>query len=250
MKNFVNIKLDFMRRLLLLLVLGVILAFGLLSCNITPNKNNVSSIDSYNKSEIPDYQKYFTLVEITKNEYLNLTKRIKNISYEVYNVKKHNDTLIIPLDNKKPFIRIDRHDKETGLDEIHEINGFYKDINCYYYSYRPYDATWDSLISKKDGSKTFVCGVPILSPNHKTFICYSKGILYDVKPNCIQLFFIDKSNFTLKFEYSPKNWEPNNICWFDDNTLLLEQIYYNNLETLDKSIKKYFKIILRNNEIK
>jgi hypothetical protein len=92
-------------------------------------------------------------------------------------------------------------------------------------------------MDKKDGSKKYIWGQPVISPDNKRFISYSCDIDAGYNYNGIQLFEINGRKADLKWQKEIGLWGPDEVRWKDVNTLYIKK--YSNNYRKGNAVQKY-----------
>jgi hypothetical protein len=75
----------------------------------------------------------------------------------------------------------------------------------------------------KSGRQLELYDAPVYSPSGKSFVAISAGLEYSVYPNSLRLFHFEGQSWREIWTLEPKIWEPIEICWTSESTLLLSK---------------------------
>ena len=81
----------------------------------------------------------------------------------------------------------------------------------------------DYTLIESDGNKTKLISPPNYSPNQQYIITSSRGLVYGMMPNGIQLFIRKNGHPTLVWKLIPIHWEPAEAFWASDSIAYLKE---------------------------
>lgn len=83
---------------------------------------------------------------------------------------------------------------------------------------------WSSyILLQQNGRRLDIPSEPIFSPDTSAFVVASASLEYEMMPNSLQFFRRDKEGWRQVAKVEPKMWEPAQVDWLTDTTLLLKQ---------------------------
>ena len=209
------------------IVCYIFLVTILFSCNQSQNTDKTAIEDT--KSELDTFYLGDKLVHVTKVEKSTFDKLpefvlksdeshylLKDSSV----VKRNIDTLFFEIaDNKKVTLVNDNSDNDTYAN--YSYRGLLPDLNKYliyatYYEWYNY-----VLIDRVSGDTTITAGLPIISPDKKTFICGNCDLVAGFTFNGIEL-YTNKNKPELVAIRELTKWGPTSIKWLDNSSLIVE----------------------------
>lgn len=209
------------------IVYFIFLVTILVGCNQSQNTDKTTIEDT--KSELDTFYLGNKLVHVTKVEKSTFDKlpefALKSNESEYLlkdssTVKRTGDTLFFKIsDNKKVTLINNNSDNDTYVN--YSYGGLISDLNKYliyatYYEWNNY-----LLIDPVSGDTTITAGLPIVSPDKKTFICGNCDLLAGFTFNGIELYSnINKPELLSARELT--KWGPTNIKWLDNSSLIVE----------------------------
>ena len=121
-------------------------------------------------------------------------------------------------------------DKGIGTDDIEQgeylYQGYLTQFGYHVIEAHLYERTQWYLLNKQD-NQLALYATPVYSPNLRCLVVASAGIEYGVYPNEIQLFRFNNNQWQLVWQLKPSvepaTWEPDEIDWLSDSTLLLKK---------------------------
>ena len=168
-----------------------------------------------------------TFSPMTKAAYLAAAKTIVVTKpTTTFPLKKVRGRIVIPT-AKGPKIF---QDKAIGTDDIEQAEYVYQGY-LPQFGYHVVEAhLWERtqwILLDKQGRYLEFYEAPLFSPDLKSFVVASSGIEYSVYPNEIQLFRFENGRWRqvwkLEPSVEPMSWEPDEIRWLSNLTLLLEK---------------------------
>ena len=172
-----------------------------------------------------------TFSPLTKAAYLAAKKSVISSKPTLtFPLKKVRGRIVIPT-AKGPKVF---QDKGIGTDDIEQgeylYHGYLPQFGYHVVEAHLYERTQWYLLNKR-GKQLAFYEAPIYSPDMEYLVVASPGIEYSVYPNEIQLFRFENGNWRqvwkLEPSVEPATWEPDEIGWLSDSTLLLKKKMYN-----------------------
>lgn len=170
---------------------------------------------------------HVTFSSLTKEAYLTAKKTAVVTKPKVtFPLKKQKGRIVIPtVKGQKVF-----QDKGIGTDDSEQGEYIYLGY-LPQFEYHTVEAhLWERtqwFLLDKQGRQLAFYDAPLYSPDAKSFVVASPGIEYGVYPNEILLYRFENHHWReiWKVEPSvePATWEPNEICWLSNSTLLLQK---------------------------
>ncbi len=144
--------------------------------------------------------------------------------------------IVFKLENGADSVLTNDRDEEGDSYHIFNYTKSCKDIDYWLVFISYYEGSEYLLMDKKDGSKIYVWGPPVVSPDKKHFITYSCDIEAGYDYNGIQLFEISGRKAILKWKKEINLWGPDEVRWKDENTLYIKKysIDYSNSHSVQK----------------
>jgi hypothetical protein len=141
-------------------------------------------------------------------------------------LKKQKGRIVIPT-TKGPKVFAD---KGPGTDETEQreyiYQGYLPQVGYHVVEAHLWERTQWYLVDKQGNQLAFYYA-PIYSPDMKYFVVVATGIEYDVYPNEIRLFQFTNGRWRQVWKLEPlvepARWEPAEIHWLSNSTLLLKK---------------------------
>lgn len=105
-----------------------------------------------------------------------------------------------------------------------------------------YDTGEYFLVDKINGKKTSIWGEPIISPDGKHITSFSGALGYDMMPNGVQMFIFKNNQLVSEWEYKIDDWEPKEIIWIDNTSILISKFTPAELSKSGMKINEYIKL--------
>ncbi|WP_345237453.1 hypothetical protein [Hymenobacter saemangeumensis] len=86
-----------------------------------------------------------------------------------------------------------------------------------------YEGSAVELIDQRTGRRTPAWGQPVASPDGRYVVTYSADLGAAFDPNGLQLFKVEPTGLRLVWERDLSSWEPRQVSWLDNTTLLIKQ---------------------------
>lgn len=173
-----------------------------------------------------------TFSPLTKAAYLQAKKSQMIIKPRVtFPLKKQRGRIVIPVaSGSKVFtdIIITEAFINQGHSESEEAAytylGYLPDFKCHLIKAEFYETTQWFLITAQ-GKQLALWGEPVVSPDNHRIAATCRGIAYGGgQPNIIQLLALQNGVLRQAWFQEPKTWEPTDIVWLSNNTLLLSKL--------------------------
>ncbi len=170
-----------------------------------------------------------TFSPLTKAAYLAAAKGCVETKPRVtFPLKKQHGRLVIPTaKGREVFADVDIDDaaiaKGHGEDEIRTYTylGYLKDFHSHLIQAQLYETT-EWLLVNDNGKHLELWGEPVFSPDMKRVASSCMGIEYGGgQLNIIQLLELKNGVLQEVWSLESKTWEPYQICWTSNNSLLL-----------------------------
>ncbi len=220
-----------------------ILCLSLLSCSA--NNRNIDSKEPVFDTIVLN-KHTICISPITEFEY-NEIKNSHKIDYDTTPIIKTNGVLILPLAKNKKVILKDSLSNTDFVEQVtYEYIGFIKEVDLYIVSAQFYETGEILLINYKTGLKTKMWSIPKLSPDRKRLVAWSGILDYDLMPNGIQMWSIQKDGeLKLEWEYTQNKWEPYDVKWTNNYTINVIKIIPDFLSPSKKDEKEYIKLLIK-----
>lgn len=216
-----------------------VLCFFLQRCLAQNGKNDVSdSILFLNAHKI-------RIRSISEDEYKKVA-HTEHLNIDTTIVKKNKGELVLSIaGNKKIVLRDSLADSDNTEQVTYNYIGKFKEVGLYIIRIQYYEMGEYMLINNKTGTKTKVWGEPKLSPDKKHIACASNAIGYDVMPNGIQMWVIQKGDLKLEWEYKQEQWGPDGLIWKNEKTLYFIKYIPDFISKTKKEEIHYAEILLK-----
>jgi len=217
-----------------------ILCLCLLSCSA--NNRNIDSKESVFDTIVLNTHT-ICISPITELEYNEIRNSYK-IDYDTTPIIKTNGVLALPLAKNKKVILKDSLSNTDFVEQVtYEYIGFIKEVDLYIVSAQFYETGEILLINYKTGLKTKMWSIPKLSPDRKHLVAWSGILDYDLMPNGIQMWSVQKNGeLKLEWEYTQNEWEPYDVKWANNYSINVIKIIPDFLSSSKKDEKEYIKL--------
>lgn len=177
---------------------------------------------------------------IREYDYKRENKRKNEFKILKGNGLKKNGVLNIRIKNNKLITFKDKIDKkdETNI-SYYKYIGFIPKLNFHIIQVKYYETGEYIILNAENGKKYYCWGLPNISPSGKKIFCLSGSINYDIMPNGIQIFNINKNQVTKNIEYTTDKWEPVDGYWGNDRKIMLKMIIPSSMSLSKKDEIKY-----------
>jgi hypothetical protein len=159
---------------------------------------------------------------------------------EIKGLKRKKNQLMIRLDNG------------TLLTLVNKGNPKYDDTsmaNFSYIEYLPaigyhlvhvmyYEGDSYVLINGKDGKKTDIQNIPIISPDNLRFVTASSDLEAEYNPTEIQIWRITAGGLFKEFSFKPSGWGPESPRWKNQNEVSITKVFLSNRPSEVVSIRQ------------
>ena len=169
-----------------------------------------------------------TFSSLTKLAYLEAKKAcISTKPVITFPLKKTRNRILIPT-AKGPKVF---QDKGVGTDNDDqaqfEYKGYLPQFNYHFVLGHYWEQTQSLLIADSGNQQLVLNNEPRYSPDIKSFVVIAAGIEYSVYPNEIRLYRFENGRWRqvwkLEPSVEPMSWEPEEVCWLSNNSLLLKR---------------------------
>ncbi len=194
-----------------------------------------------------DSSKNYTVTTIKKEDFDNYSKeKALGCLTDTSIIKKQGDSLAFIADNgKKVVLKDSLWDSFDTEKRKFNYEGYLAESNGYIVMAKYYESSEVLLINKSDGNITKLWDIPKLSPDKKYIVCRAGFLGYDIMPNGLQLWKIDKNSIVHLFDIEPKTWEPHDVRWIGGHTLILLQKVPAEFSKTKKVETNYLKIDIK-----
>jgi hypothetical protein len=169
----------------------------------------------------PSVPVHVAFTSLTKRVYLAAKKGASSAKPSVtFPLKKQHGRLMIPTAKgmkvfTDKYVNTDRDDQQQF-----EYLGYLPQFESHVVLGHFYEWSQWFLIAKS-GRQFELYAAPVYSPSGKSFIVLSAGLEYSVYPNSLRLFRFEGQSWREIWTLEPTNWEPIEVCWTSESTLLL-----------------------------
>jgi hypothetical protein len=182
---------------------------------------------------------------ISEDEYKKAAQG-ERLNIDTTLIKKNKDELVLSIaGNKKVILRDSLANSDNTEQVTYNYIGHFKEAGLYVIKVQYYETGEYILINDKTGVKTKVWGEPKLSPDKKHIVCASNAVGYDIMPNGIQMWLIQKGNLNLDWEYKQEQWGPDGIIWENENIFYFTKHIPDFISKSKKEERHYAKILVK-----
>jgi hypothetical protein len=140
----------------------------------------------------------------------------------VFTVRKQKGRLIIPTEAGNKLFK-DKVFPENEVDDVtYEYLGFFPKHQVHLIRIAYYESS-EILLVEKNGNIVRLVSEPLYSPSQQRLLTASRGIVYAMMPNSLQLAERVGGRLQVVWEMTPKNWEPVDLFWTSDSVACLKQ---------------------------
>jgi hypothetical protein len=193
---------------------------------------------------------HVTFSPITKAGY-ERAKKLARVTGETgtrekptFPVKKQKHRLVIPTAAGNKVFR-DKVFPENEVDDVtYEYLGFFPKLQQHFINVQYYESS-ELLVLEPSGNLIKLMGAPAYSPNLERMAVASRGLVYEMMPNGLQLAVRQQGKLKLVWELLPKTWEPVEIFWVTNSTIFLKQSQCKKGEAYNPERFTYAKLLVK-----
>ena len=141
-------------------------------------------------------------------------------------LKKVRGRIVIPTTEGRVVFKDNNVSEESPDWEVYIYHGYSPELIYHLIEHNHYEWVSDILVDGS-GRQTETFSRPIYSLNCKSFVAISAGVGYPIYPNEIRLFRFENGRWwqvwMLEPSVEPPTWEPEEINWLSNSTLLLKK---------------------------
>lgn len=168
-----------------------------------------------------------TFSPLTKAAYLAAKKTaVSTRPAMTFPLKKVRGCLVIPTAKGRVVFKDNPVEEENPDWEVYHYRGYYPQFECHLIEHNHYEWSGNILVDRS-GQQTEVFSTPVYSPDFRSFATISAGIEDAVFPNEIRIYRFEnhhwKQHWILEPLVDPATWEPDEIHWLSNSTLLLKK---------------------------
>ena len=142
-------------------------------------------------------------------------------------LKKARGRIVVPTSKGAKVFR----DKGVGTDNDDQAQfeyvGYWPQFKCHLLLGHYWEHSLSLLVPASGEKQLALYGPPAFSPNGQSFVSIASGIEYGVYPNEVRLFRFENGRWRqvwqLEPSVEPATWEPAEIHWLTNSTLLLKK---------------------------
>jgi len=179
-------------------------------------------------------QKIFRLEPISDSLYFSESdayiEGINNMDTNLVQVK--NIGIKIKVADSILFLKNDTSHNESRVQ--YDFGKIFPELNLVQIHASYWEWSREFLINYKSGQQAILWGNPKISKNKELLLSSSADLVVLEMPNGIQLFEIRNGQIKLVFEKEISNWEPEEIKWESDTSILMR------IAIVDHDYKKHF----------
>lgn len=156
-------------------------------------------------------------------------------------VKRNGDTLFIVLKNNSVKTLVSKPYVE-GADDLTEYKylGKTQPINYHLIYVGLYEGFTYLMVNADNGRETYMCGLPVVSPDKKHLAASYFDLQAQFVFNGIEMYDVTKDSLKLKWRRELTKWGADNITWMNNNTLLAEKMYLDTNQNVHTGFIKIF----------
>jgi len=202
------------------------------SVDIPFSSENLKSILNANLNTEAKIKDLFTVLDKFESPNLSKINGMEAVYELLKESKVYNNNLYQRLDSSTVLVRtrngeniVFQNEVDTLLgNTVYSFSHYDPSIDCFVMSKSFGEgATHKIFVNRNSGQKTEAWGVPILKKNDNTmFGTLSKTGICSDNSNGFQVFSNKSGKISLEFTAGIENFDPENILWIDNNTLILE----------------------------
>lgn len=140
----------------------------------------------------------------------------------VFTVHKQKGRLVIPTEAGNKLFKDKVFPKNEVEDVTYEYLGFFPRHQVHLIQVAYYESS-EVLLVEKSGNIVRLVSVPLYSPGQQRLLAASRGIVYAMMPNSLQLVEKVAGRLQIVWETTPKKWEPVDLFWTSDSVACLKQ---------------------------
>lgn len=168
-----------------------------------------------------------TFSPLTKAAYLAAKKTcVLTKPKMTFPLKKVRGRIVIPTAKGNVVLKDNPVAEENPEWEVYNYKGYSPELESHLIEHNHYEWSGDILLDKS-GRQTETYSEPVYSPNFRMFAAISAGIEDAMFANSIRLFRLENHHWrevwVMEPSTDPATWEPNDICWLSNSTLLLKK---------------------------
>ncbi len=137
-----------------------------------------------------------------------------------HKVQRKDSLLILKLENNKEIIL-----KDTVIEDFviqYSFRDYYDSIKVFVIEIQHYEGCSHLLVNGINGEKQYIFGKTKLSPDKSRIVSFNVDLIAGYSMNGFQIIEVKNNHFRIEYEYSPKDWGPNNINWLSNNEIEIE----------------------------
>ena len=145
---------------------------------------------------------------------------VVNTPQATFPLKKQRGRIIIPVVKGQRVFK----DRGVGTDNDDQAQYEYLGYLPQFGNHVVLAHLWERtqwLLIAKNGKQLELYDAPLYSPSGKSFVVISAGLEYSVYPNSLRLFRFEGQSWREIWALEPTKWEPIEVCWTSESTLLL-----------------------------
>ncbi|MDO7849407.1 hypothetical protein Q5H92_23790 [Hymenobacter sp. M29] len=167
------------------------------------------------------------LSPLTRAAYLGALKAAVDTKPTMtFPVRKQKRRIVIPAAKGSVVFKDSDVDEEDPDWEEYTYQGYWPQFQFHLMRHNHYEWSKNVLVGRS-GQKLELDGEPVFSPDLNYFAAVAAGIEYWASDNSIQLFRFEKGRWwqvwKLEPSIDPATWEPAEIHWLSNSTLLLKK---------------------------
>ncbi|TDN38416.1 hypothetical protein E4631_03030 [Hymenobacter sp. UV11] len=162
-----------------------------------------------------------TFSPLTKAAYLAAAKSCVETKPRVtFPLKKQHGRIVIPTAKGQKVFRDSNLEEDNPDWEKYEYEGYLPQAGVHLIFHRHYE--WSRMIVlSQSGQQLVFQDKPEFSLDLTSYVAISAGLEYWANSNYIRLFHLKNGTWREVWSLEPKTWEPSQVCWTSNNSLLL-----------------------------
>jgi len=140
----------------------------------------------------------------------------------VFTIRKQKGRLVIPTEAGNKLFKDKIFPKNEIEDVTYKYLGFFPRHQVHLIQVAYYESS-EILLIEKSGNIVRLVSEPVYSPSQQRLLAASRGIVYAMMPNSLQLVEKVDGRLQIVWETIPKKWEPVDLFWTSDSMAFLKQ---------------------------
>jgi hypothetical protein len=218
----------------------VVFALLLSACSDTESPKENTVVPLVSKTLVSELDTFYggnelmCLSETKEATFKKFFREFKKDTSEAINIKPFSDavqrvrdSLVISFANGSKKVYADEPFTEMIDDFVqYTYYGKLKDIGYHVLFVGAYESFSYLLVNEKNGKETYMCGIPVVSPNKK----YLAATCYDLDAgfvfNGVQMYDAGSDSLVPVWKRELSKWGADEMAWMDDHSLVIKKRQY------------------------